>query len=107
ANEPGSSPVRRGWFRRNWKWVTPLLLLLLIIGGGIASSWELIWPRFHPLYRLSLEKISESPAAIEKLGEPIEPVRMFPHGTVNVEGDRGDASFTFDVQGPKGTAAVS
>lgn len=103
-----SAPVaRRGWYRRNWKWFTPLVVLLVVVGGGVASSWDLIWPRFHPLYHLSLEKVSENPKVIEKLGEPIKPVRFFAHGSVNSSGDRGDASFIFDVAGPKGTAAVS
>lgn len=99
--------ARRSWWGRNWKWAAPLLVLLAIVIGGLVYVWPLIWPRFHPLYALSLEEIRKNPTVNEKLGEPISPVRPFPHGSITTEGDRGEASFNFEVSGPKGTATVS
>jgi hypothetical protein len=105
--QPSAPAAQRGWYRRNWKWATPLLVLLAIVGGGLVYAWPLIRPWFHEQYAASLAEIRKSPAVIEKLGEPISTVRPFPAGSITVTGDRGDANFNFDVKGPKGTAQVS
>jgi hypothetical protein len=98
--EPTTPVARRGWYRRNWKWVTPLLVLLVVVGGGLIYFWPIITPRFHPQYAATLAEIRKNPKAIELLGEPIEPVRLFPAGIISNESG-GQAVFYFDVHGPK------
>ncbi|MCC7085523.1 MAG: hypothetical protein IT427_11000 [Pirellulales bacterium] len=105
--EPAAPAVCHCWYRRNWKWVAPLLVLLVIIGVGLVLAWPILQPWFHERYAASLKEIRESPQVIEKLGEPIEPTRILPGGSITMQGDRGEASFNFDVKGPKGTAKVS
>ena len=103
-----SAPVvKRGWWGRNWKWAAPLALLVLVVGGGLIVAWPIIAPRFHERYQLSLSEIQKSPAVVEKLGEPVVASRPFPGGSITKDGDRGEASFNFDVEGPKGKASVS
>lgn len=98
--EPAAPVALRGWYRRNWKWATPLLVVLVVVGGGLIYFWPIITPRFHPQYAASLEEIRKNPKAIELLGEPIEPVRLFPAGIISNDSG-GQATFYFDVSGPK------
>ena len=32
---------QRGWFRRNWRWFVPALLLAVIVVGGAAIYWSM------------------------------------------------------------------
>jgi hypothetical protein len=107
TTEPVAPVGRRGWYRRNWKWATPLFVLLVVVGGGLIFAWPLLKPWMHEQYRLSLDEVTKHPKAIEKLGEPIETVRLLPGGSITMDGDRGDASFNYDVKGPKGAAKVA
>jgi hypothetical protein len=105
--EPAAPVARRGWYRRNWKWATPLIVLLVVVGGGLIFAWPLLKPWMHEQYGVSLKEIKKHPKAIEKLGEPIETARLLPGGSITMEGDRGEASFNYDVKGPKGAAKVA
>jgi hypothetical protein len=85
------------------------LLLVAILVGFYFLGWPLVKWRFHALFVSSLDEIRHSPAAVERLGEPISvPLLPLPAGRVYTEGDRGDARFDFTVVGPKDKAqAVS
>ena len=41
---------QRGWFRRNWRWFVPTLLLAVIVLGGAAIYWSL----FLRIYNLEV-----------------------------------------------------
>lgn len=98
------------WFGRNWKWFTPLLVvLLLILFGLLVGRGEIMNMllsgmklRSSEPYKLALEAVQADPAVIAKLGEPITP-----GGTLSGNLTDTDSQFFFDVTGPKGTAEVS
>ena len=108
---PPAEPPRRGWFRRNWLWFVPLVLLGLGVlcasccGGILLTVFGVL--RSSEPYVMALEQVQNDPKVIERLGEPIEPASWAPSGNIHVSNGRGDASLRFDVKGPRGTAHVS
>jgi Cytochrome oxidase complex assembly protein 1 len=97
---------RKSWIARH-KFLTAFMVLLLaIVVGGTIFAWPLIKLRFHPQYAVALDEIRGSKAVIDRLGEPINPVRPFPGGTAFDDGNKAEARFVFSVEGPKGTAEV-
>lgn len=101
---------RRGWWRRNWLWVVPsgcllMLLLLVLCCAGIFGGLLYTMKSSEP-YQMALEQVRTNPKVIESLGEPIQEVGWFPSGSVEIENDRGDARFDFDIAGPKGKGHV-
>jgi len=71
--------------------------ILLAVFGALKSS---------PPYQMALEKVRQDKEVIQRLGEPIEEASMFPTGNINFQNDRGEATLSFSVAGPKGKAAV-
>ena len=104
-------PARGGVVRKSWcsrhKFLTAFVVLLLtIVVGGTIFAWPLIKLRFHPQYAAALDEIRSSKAVVDRLGEPINPVRPFPGGTAFDDGNKAEARFVFSIEGPKGTAEV-
>jgi hypothetical protein len=67
---------RRGWFRRNWRWFVPALLLTIVVVGGGALYWFF----FVRVYNLkvcqdAMQTIAADKGMRETLGELIQPVR--------------------------------
>ena len=101
---------RRGWWSRNWLWFVPTALLgsALLCGGcfvGIFCAIIGVLTSSEP-YQMALQRVQKDPQVIGSLGEPIEESGWFPTGEVNLQNDRGNARFDFDVAGPKGKAHV-
>jgi len=66
---------RRGWFRRNWRWFVPALLLTIVVVGGGALYWAL----FIRVYNLevcqsAMRTIGADKGMQESLGQPIKNV---------------------------------
>jgi hypothetical protein len=80
-----------------------VLLALLGLGGWMAYIQV---KKSAPSFRLALETVEKDPQVIRVLGEPIDDASMLPGGDENVEAERGDASWWFDVKGPHGRARV-
>ena len=80
-------PTKRTWWSRNWKWATPPLLFVILVVAGLVWAWPILALRLHSQYSAALNEIRNSPAVAEKLGQPIDPVRVFPGGSIrsNVE----------------------
>lgn len=57
-------------------------------------------------YKDSIAAVQANPAAIETLGEPIEPGFM-PTGNISVVNDGGEVNFSISVSGPKGSGAIT
>ena len=57
-------------------------------------------------YKDSIAAVQTNPAAIEALGEPIEPGFM-PTGNINVVNDGGEVQFSISVSGPKGSGVIT
>jgi hypothetical protein len=101
-----ATSTRTSWFRRH-KFLTGFVVLLLaIVVGGTVLAWPLMKLRFHPQYAVAMDEVRNSKAVIDRLGEPIKPVRLFPGGTAFDDGNKAEARFVFSVEGPKGTAEV-
>jgi hypothetical protein len=83
------------------------VLLVAAIVAGYIFAWPLLKWRFHVLLATSLAEIQHSPAAVEKLGQPISiPLWPWPAGRVNSDGQKGNARFDFTVAGPKSKASA-
>ncbi len=105
ASQPASA--KKSWLGRHKISAVLLLLLAVVLVGVYVIGWPLMKLRFHSQYQAAVDAIRKSPKVAERIGQPIDPVRLFPGGGVHTEGDRGEAFFFFDVAGPKGTAKVS
>jgi hypothetical protein len=83
------------------------VLLVIFAVGFYFLGWPLVKLRFHSQYVMALDEIRGNHEVVERLGQPVDPVRPFPGGSVTTDGNRGEAMFYFDVAGPKGVAKVS
>jgi hypothetical protein len=81
--------------------------LLVVCGGGCAAVFAFIFGliKSSEPYQLSLSRAQADPQVTEALGQPIEP-GFFPQGSINLNGDAGDADITYTISGPKGSATV-
>src|SRR4051794_33257186 len=106
---PSGSGVapHRSWLARH-KFLTALgVLVVLLVVAFFVWGWPLVQWRFHSLFAKSLDEIRSSPAAIERLGEPIKvPLLPLPAGRVHSDNNSGEARFDFTVVGPKDKADV-
>jgi hypothetical protein len=98
-------PRRRGWWSRNWKWFVPVGCLGLVLLGALAAAGLFFGIvggiKRSEVFEMALERARSSPAAVEALGEPIEP-GWWVSGSVNVSGPSGEASLAAPVSGPTG-----
>lgn len=103
-------PPRRGWFGRNWLWFVPTVLILpILLCGGCFGGLFYIGVQAikgHPMYVQAVERVQNSDAVQEKLGEPIEVSTVLPDGEFKMDGSSSVAKFLFSVKGPKGSANV-
>lgn len=85
--------------------VAGICLLAACCGGGI------VWIVFGALresepYQMALTAVQQDAEVRKELGEPIEE-GWITGGSINVNGDgSGEANFTFNVTGPKGTGTA-
>ncbi len=93
---------RKPWFARHKIFSGMGLLLLALIVGGAIWAWPLWRFYFHGQYKAALAYIRTSPQVVERLGEPIRAVRVFPSG--RFDGDT--LGLRFAVQGPKAQAEI-
>jgi hypothetical protein len=104
-----NTPVRNpspGWWRRNWKWLVPMLaaVLLTLFLAAILAFMSAIFGmiKSSDAYQHPLQQAQRSPAAIAALGEPMKPGWLV-MGNINVNGPSGDANLQIPVAGPKGS----
>lgn len=103
---PSAQP---GWFARNWKWLLPagILLLLLLFAtfvGGILFIVESSF-RHSDCYVQALARARADPRVVEKIGQPIE-AGWTASGNINVSGASGDADISIPIRGPKGKGTL-
>jgi hypothetical protein len=101
-----TTPKQHGWFRRNWKWVVPLdLLITVVIVAGV-----LYWVFFTRVYNLdvcqkAMLAIGSTPTVLEALGEPIQPVTWPSQEAMpNARIEDGEIDLIWHIEGPKGRA---
>jgi hypothetical protein len=92
-------------------WVTGLFVLIpcLCCGGPIAGV-ALFTGVFGLLkssepYQHAVAAAKADPRVIEALGEPLEE-GMVPSGSINFNGDSGEADLTIPISGPNGSASI-
>jgi Cytochrome oxidase complex assembly protein 1 len=102
-------PPQRGWFARNWLWVIPVgcfLPLLLCCGGGaVFFMMGINVLKATDVYVDAVAKAKANPKVKELLGEPITEGFM-PMGNVAVDNNKGNADFTVQLTGPKGSGTL-
>lgn len=100
---------QKGCLGRNWKWMLPVGCLGLIfagialVGGIVFVAMSAI--KSSEVYRGALKVVQTHPAAVERLGEPIED-GWFVTGNIKVDAGGGHADFNFPVSGPKGSGTL-
>ncbi|MEN6449829.1 MAG: cytochrome c oxidase assembly factor Coa1 family protein [Thermoguttaceae bacterium] len=104
---PSPKP-KRGWFRRNWLWFLPTLILaIVVVGGGVVY-----WSVFVRVYRLdvcqsAMKAIQSDKVLQQKLGQPIHPVwwpsREF---TPSSRIEKEEKEVRWKIEGPKGRASA-
>jgi hypothetical protein len=97
---------QHGWFRRNWRWFVPMLLLTIVVVGAGAIYWAI----FTRVYNLdvcqsAMQTIETDANLLELLGDPIQPVKrpsreMAPNARV----DENEIDILWHIEGPKGHA---
>jgi hypothetical protein len=104
-----SAPGASTWFARNWKWVLPLgiLLLLLLFASFVGSILFIVESSFRhsDCYVQALARAGADPQVVEKIGQPIE-AGWTASGSINVSGPSGDADISIPISGPKGKGTV-
>lgn len=73
------------------------------IGLGITGIGAVL--KNNEPYKDSITAVQTNPAAIEALGEPIEP-GLIPSGNINVNNGVGEVDFNIGVSGPKGAGTI-
>lgn len=79
------------------------LVIGIIVALGFFGLAKMI--KSSDAYKDSVAAVQSNPAAIEALGEPIEPGFFF-QGSINLENGEGNADFRIPVSGPKGSGEV-
>ncbi len=101
------APARRGWFRRNWLWFVPLMVVLVVLVSAFIVWRQLFALKSSEPYQTALAGVQEDPRVIERLGQPVEEVAWPPpSGSAREQDGGGSANLVFSVKGPKGKAQV-
>jgi hypothetical protein len=105
-------PVRprpRTWFERNWKWLVPVLVVLVIVAfsvcvGVVVHMVESTIQASYP-YRVAVKRAKESPAVTAKLGTPVH-IGSVVSGTYIFKGSAGNAKLSIPISGPNGKGRI-
>ncbi len=97
--------------RNPWLWLgLPIgcVGVLLLVCGGFAFTLvygvSALIKSSEP-YRYALERVENHGGTAQKLGTPIEPGN-FLSGSIQLDGDEGEADFYVPLSGPGGTASL-
>lgn len=105
---------QKSWWKRNWKWLVPVIGIILISMATFFSSGmdgvatDLIQAYADTeLYENALEKVKSDPRAIELLGE-IEPIDKLAilEGSVGYSDDNNNVNSSIRVVGTKRKAIM-
>ena len=100
---------RRNWFERNWKWFIPsgcltIIVLLLAFVAGVLSIVE-VSLKSSGAYTQALALAQANSQVSDKIGRPLKP-GWFVSGSININGDSGDADISIPISGPKGKGTI-
>ena len=94
--------TRSGWFRRNWKWLVPVLAAFCV--GWILFFMHLL--KSSEIYELALTRARSNKTLIKYIGKPIDP-GFFIAGKIGGAGPNGSGYISFPISGPKGSGTIS
>lgn len=115
-----SMEERPGWFKRNWLWFIPTIILLPMCcccGGGGALFYYVLGEVFElPAYKDSVVMMEQNPTVQQALGTPIDSPEGFGDfvsilkGSGSLTMNQVNSQITFDadvpVSGPSGTGRL-
>ena len=107
AGLPNGQKPRRGWFRRNWLWFVPTLLLvfMLLCCGCFTGIFFWVYGRVYDMEmcQKAMQKIRANTEVRQAIGEPMKIVRWPPAPfQIETNNGEGEAEMRWDVEGPKG-----
>jgi len=106
---PQPPQQQKGCLGRNWKWMLPvgclglILAVVALIGGIVFVAMSAI--KSSEVYQGALKVVQTHPAAVERLGEPIQD-GWFVQGNIKIDGSGGNANFQIPVSGPKSSGTL-
>jgi TonB family protein len=107
--QPPQQPQQKGCLGRNWKWMLPvgclglILAGVVLVGGIIFVAMSAI--KSSEVYRGALGVVQTHPAAVERLGQPIQD-GWFVQGNIKLDASGGNANFQIPVSGPKNSGTL-
>ncbi|MEM6504295.1 MAG: cytochrome c oxidase assembly factor Coa1 family protein [Planctomycetota bacterium] len=102
-SQPVYGEPRPSWFKRNWLWFVPTLILLPFFcccgGGGLFLWWGLSEMKRLPPYVDTVKAAEQDPQVRQALGTPLEVPTVFgmPNGQMDYELNTGSEKFTAEV----------
>lgn len=100
---------QKGCLGRNWKWMLPVGCLGLILGlvALVAGIFFVAMSalKSSEVYQGALKAAQAHPAAVERLGQPIEDGWLV-KGNVKLDAAGGSANFEIPVSGPKSSGTL-
>ncbi|MEM9345911.1 MAG: cytochrome c oxidase assembly factor Coa1 family protein [Planctomycetota bacterium] len=103
-SRPVYGEPRPSWFKRNWPWFVPTMILLPVFcccgGGGVFLWWGLNEMEQLTPYVDTIKAAEQDPQVQQALGTPLEVPTVFglPNGQMNYELNTGGEKFTADVK---------
>ena len=113
SNRARLPPFNAAWFARNLWWLLSAAFVVMVLPCGCCGGifWWLIGSvKSSEPYQMALHRVQTASQVTDQLGEPIEESSWMPTGNFSYHTNNGvasgEASFDFNVAGPKGTAHV-
>lgn len=109
AVRPPRPPRPQTWLERNWKWLVPLLIAIVLfvfsaLIGGVIYFVESALRSSYP-YQVAVKRATESPVVAAKLGTPLH-IGWFVSGNLGFNGSEGSASLGIPISGPNGKGRI-
>ncbi len=102
---PPPLPARPEWLSRNWKWVIPAGLVVVVAGILVFVFGVISMMRTTDVYVEAHRRAVKAPAVVVALGEPITD-RIWFTGNISIAGSGGRANLAIPIAGPKGQATI-
>lgn len=110
TRDPHTGVTPRSWIQRNWNWVFPASLLLMIglaLGFTVLMLTVVMHPaKNSPTYREAVRRVATHPVALEHLGSGIRPGWVVTGRSEQTAGGRGLAEMTIPLSGSRGDGSL-
>ena len=105
TNLPRRPSPPSDWIGRNWKWLVPLLCLvvLVMVGGFVVTIFGIM--KSSGARSGAVARANSSSAVIAALGTPISE-GLFVTGNISEVNSSGKADLVIPIRGPKGEASI-